>query len=119
PIGRDRPGENLFAEIGGHAHAEHPTLTPWQEVRRLTAIRRARRERVVRARRNRELLLPIAVEVAEDQVEAVVRVANPSLEIGYDVLPRREFRLRDRSRQLLRGHEGDTGHDDQRSRLRA
>ena len=64
----------------GHAHAEHEAVAARQEARRLALIRTARLDVVVGADRDVELFFPVAVHVAEQEVERAVGVQFPAFE---------------------------------------
>ena len=79
PVDLQRPHQVLVAPVGGHPHAEGEALAARIEVGRLPAVLRPRREIVGRAGRHVRLLLVVAVEIAEPEREAAVRVGVPAL----------------------------------------
>src|SRR5579885_632486 len=114
-----RPYDLLVAEVFGHAHGEHAPIAPRLEVRRLSLIRIARSDEVVRTNRNLERLLHVPIVVAERDAVRAVRILVPALERRRDAEPRR---LRRRQRKL-RGQTGDRerqthGRDESRSHAR-
>ena len=85
-VDRQRPDDLAVAEVGGHVDAEDEPVTARLEERRLPLVRPARLQVVVRADRHERLLVPVAVEVAEGQVERAVRALLPAVEGRRDVL---------------------------------
>src|SRR5262245_65554104 len=59
---------------------EHELLTPRIEVRRLSTIRRARREVIPRTNRDLRLLLVVPIQITEYQIERAVGILLPALE---------------------------------------
>src|SRR5262249_23272770 len=79
----------LVAPVPRHPYAEHETVTARLEVRRLSAIRRAWLDVVGGADRNVELLLPVVIHVAEQEIGRSVVVLFPTLKRGPDRLAAR------------------------------
>src|SRR3954464_2587141 len=86
-IGDDGPGDRFGPEILRHLDHEHAPLPSDLEVRRLTLIRRARLDAVVRTDRDVERFLLIAVVVAEQHAEAAVLVLVPAFVGRRDARP--------------------------------
>src|SRR6185436_6560797 len=100
----------LVGEAVRHADAEDEAVAARQEVGRLSLIRAADVEAVVRTDRDVDLLFPVAVHVTEQEVLGPVGILLPSLVAGRNVLPPgiREGLAGDDRRGG--GHEDDAGH---------
>src|SRR5262249_3296007 len=78
------PDQFTLAEIGRHAHGEHPPLPSGQEMGGLVLIRSAGVDSIVRPDRDIEFLFCIAIEIAKQEAEGPVRILEPALEsAGY------------------------------------
>src|SRR5262245_16917716 len=86
PVRRDGPHDFLLAEVLGYTNAIDESLPPREEEGRLARVRSAEFDRVVGSGRNREILLPVAIEIAEHQIEGAVGIPDPPLEIRDDAL---------------------------------
>src|SRR6185503_4602243 len=114
PIGRDRPDDFFLPKVLRHTNAKDESLSSRKEVRRLTAVGPAELHVVVGSGWNRELLLPVPIEVPEHQVERPVRILDPPLEIRDDALARVEANVRKLGRKL-RGRTLRMRHRDKRA----
>ena len=85
-VDRQRPDDLPVAEVGRHVDPEDEAVAARLEQRRLPQVRPARLHAVVRADRDERFFVPVAVEVAEGQVERSVRALLPAVEGGGDVL---------------------------------
>ena len=115
-VGDDRPAQFLGPEILRQLDREHAPLPPGIEVRRLPLIGRAGLDAIVRAGGNVELLLRVAVEVADQDVLRAVLVEVPAFKgrrhAGSALANRRGERQRARrlaDARLLRVHERRAG----------
>src|SRR5690348_12209761 len=73
------PNQFTLAEIGRHAHGEHPPLPSGQEMSWLALIRSAEIDSIVRPDRDIQFLLGIAIEIAKQEAERPVRIFEPAL----------------------------------------
>ena len=107
PVDLQRPHQVLVAPVGGHPHAEGEALAARIEVGRLPAVLRSRREVIGRAGRHVRLLLVVAVEIAEPERVAAVRVGVPALVHRLHRLPApvQGLRVRRRAAQPAAGRE--------------
>src|SRR5262245_45419238 len=85
-MSRDRPRDFLVSKICGNAKPINPSLAARQKISRLPGFGSIRFDFVIGTGRNYEFLFPIAVEVAEYQIEGAVGIADPSFEVGHDIL---------------------------------
>jgi hypothetical protein len=67
----------LRRELLRHGHDEHPVLPAGKEMRRLSHVGPARFDPVVGSDGNVELLLGVAVEIADQKTAAAILVGEP------------------------------------------
>jgi hypothetical protein len=96
------PHQRLVAEVFRYGDLEDVLVPPGHEMRRLSAIA-ARLERVFRPDRNVELLLVIAVHIAEPHVVRAVGVDVEALVDGRHALARPVTQVDELRCRLLRG----------------
>ena len=86
-VGHDRPGVALLgSEVLRHLDREHTPAAAELEVGRLAQVGTAGLDPVVRADRNLDRLLLVAIEITEQQVVAAVGVLIPAFEGRVDGL---------------------------------
>lgn len=72
------PGELLSGKVLGNLDDKDTPLSPWEKVRRLTAVELAGLDAVVGADRDVERFLEISIEVADKKAIGSVRVLEPA-----------------------------------------
>jgi signal-transduction protein with cAMP-binding, CBS, and nucleotidyltransferase domain len=122
----DGPRQLLVAEVLRQRNCEHPPLTARQEVRRLSVVGPARYalsaadrlDAVVRTDRDVDNLFQVAVEVADQQADAAVRLIEPAFErTGHRFTcvairsERQERRLRLRAADRERWNDNGRSHE--------
>ena len=91
PVRDERPDHFLLSQVRRHRHREQLPVEAGIEVGRLAAIRSGRLDLVLGADRNRQFLDVIAIQVAEEQIEAAIGVLRPAFEDRLDGLARVVF----------------------------
>src|SRR5262249_51544911 len=109
-IARESPDEFAIPEIPGDPDPEYELVPSRQKVRRLALIGAARFDAVSHADWHVDPLVPVSVEIPEEQVERAVCVLFPTLVHRSDVQTRCRL-LRART-----GAGGGNGHNNQDSR---
>ncbi len=77
-VGCNGPGQLVRTEIRGHLHGEQAPLAAGQKMGRLALIGTTRLNAIVWSDREINFLFRIAVEIAEQQAEAPIRVLEPT-----------------------------------------
>src|SRR4029077_13817453 len=95
----------LRRELFRHGHDEHPELPAGKEMRRLPQVGPTRLDPVVRSDGNVQLLLGIAIEIADQKTAAAILVREPAFEGANDACPELLTRLGD----LLGGQQHAAG----------
>src|SRR5579883_1364076 len=84
PVGGDRPGQLLRAEVRGHFDREQSPLPSGQKMCRLALVRTSGLDSIVRTDAEIDFLLRVAVEIPKKQAEASVSVLEPSFKRAGD-----------------------------------
>src|SRR5206468_11424668 len=112
-VGDDRPGELRVAEILRHRNREDAPLAPRQKMRRLTVVGPARLDAIVRPDGNVDHLFQVAIEVADEEVDAAVGLVEPAFEGAGHRFARVAIRTEGQRRRLRLRGESDSRRDGQ------